>query len=824
MYIKPIFAFLLALVLAGCANTPSDDGSDLLSGRADSPDPLPLAALRDTMDESVAPTLFPGNDAMINTPSARGSIATRGGAVTLSFEQAPVTEVVHAVLGDLLKLDYSILTPLSGEVTLRTQGPVARAEVIPLLESVLQANGIALRADASGRYQVGATNAMKAMPRLPASSKELPASGGSLLVPLQYIGAGEMADILRPIAGQEALQRVDATRNLLVLSGTRNEIDGWLEIIRTFDVDFFRGMSVGLFPLTHTTVNEVETALQALIGASGKPAGAAGQEAGASGGAAPGMQAGMPQSVPPAAMAAMGAGAGASANAGSVGGGATGPLQGLIRIVPIERLNALMVVTPRAHYLELVKTWIGRLDRPSEGSSESQLWIYPVQNGSAEHLANLLNGLYGDSLSSPNPFPFFPGNTGVANGLPRASRSTSSKNGTNSSNRIGGGGLGSGGGGFGPYGAPPMYGANGNGGATITQVALGENVRVVADPNKNALLIYANRRDYRRIEEALRRLDSAPTQVLIEASILEVTLGDDLKYGLQWYFQDGRGGSGYKGHGGLYNNPIPDTDNNISGRVSSTLGTSGLVAPSAEGFVYSLLNAGGDIRVVLNALAKKSLVNMLSNPNVMVLDNHTAEIRVGDEVPVKAGTTTTEGGMFTESIQYRDTGVTLNVKPSVNSGDMVTLDVDQSITDAGPIDDATKQRSFDQRSIVSKVAVRSGETIVLGGLIRDKKTRTKSGVPLLQDIPLIGGLFRSTGNEVSRTELIVMLTPRVIRTGQDVRQVGAELRQRMSGLQKLTGDAATHVKRLELPKAPAPAPRRDLPAAPVDPFAPDRDR
>ncbi|MDR2093879.1 MAG: type II secretion system secretin GspD [Azoarcus sp.] len=803
MCAKPILTVILALVLAGCANTSGNDGANLLSGRADSPDPLFPTTLRDASDDRTAPTLFPGNDAMINTPSARGSIAMRGGAVTLSFEQAPVTEVVHAVLGDLLKLDYSILTPLNGEVTLRTQGPVARAEVIPLLESVLQANGIALRADASGRYQIGAADAMKAVPRLPASSKELPASGGSLLVPLQYIGAAEMADILRPIAGQDALQRVDTTRNLLVLSGTRNEIDGWLEIIRTFDVDFFKGMSVGLFPLTHTTVSEVETALQALIGATGKPASATDQP-----GAVPGAQP-MP-GMPPAAMTAMGAGLGANVNkAKNENGGATGPLQGLIRIVPIERLNALMVVTPRAHYLELVKTWIGRLDRPNEGGSESRLWIYPVQNGSAEHLANLLNGLYGDTSSSPNPF--FPGGAGVANGLPNASRFSNSAN--SAANRLGGGGFGGGfgGGGFGQYGAQPMMGGNGNNGATITQVALGENVRVVADPNKNALLIYANRRDYRRIEDVLRRLDSAPIQVLIEASILEVSLGDDLKYGLQWYFQANYNKSGYTGRGSL-------------GALSTVEGVKGLATPSAEGFVYSLINSASDIRVVLNALAEKSLVNMLSNPNVMVLDNHTATIQVGDQMPVKTGTATTDGGLTSESIQYRDTGVLLSVKPSVNSGDMVTLDVDQSIVDVGPEDTATGQRSFDQRNIVSKVAVRSGETIVLGGLIRDKKTRTKSGVPLLQDIPVVGGLFRSTGEEAKRTELIVMLTPRVIRTGQDVRQIGAELRQRMSGLQQLRGDAAAHVQRLEPPRTAAPAPAiRALPSAPADPFAPDRE-
>ncbi|MDR3212729.1 MAG: type II secretion system secretin GspD [Azoarcus sp.] len=784
MYAKPILTALLALVLAGCTHvSPGDDGQNASSNRAGSPDPLLPAALRDAGDERTAPTLFPGSDAMINTPSARGSIAAKGEAVTLSFEQAPVTEVVHAVLGDLLRLDYSIVTPLGGEVTLRTQGPVARSEVIPLLESVLQANGIALRADASGRYQVGNIEALKAVPRLPASSKDLPASGGSLLVPLQYIGAAEMAEILRPITGQDALQRVDTTRNLLVLSGTRNEIDGWLEIIRTFDVDFFKGMSVGLFPLTHTTVGEVESALQALIGAETKASSSADNDQQGS----PNAQFGAAPGMPPAAMAAMGVG-------GKAKEGAAGPLQGLIRIVPIERLNALMVVTPRAHYLNLVKTWIERLDRPSEGNGESRLWIYPVQNGSAEHLANLLNGLYGDSTSMPNPFF---GGAGVANSLPNASRFMNSSNGANASGRLGGsGGLGSG----------SSLGGNGNNnGATITQVALGENVRVVADPNKNALLIYANQRDYRRIEEALRRLDSAPTQVLIEASIIEVTLNDDLQYGLQWHFND-TFKDGYSGKGGLYN------------------AANQMLANPAAGFAYTLLNGAGDIRVVLNALAEKSLLNVLSNPNVMVLDNHTATIQVGDQVPVQSAEVVTDGGTNIQQTTYRDTGVLLSVKPSVNSGDMVTLDVDQSIVDVGAQAGVNGQPTFDQRTIVSKVAVRSGETIVLGGLIRDKKTSGKSGVPLLKDIPLLGALFRSTNETTKRTELIVMLTPRVIRTGKDVRQVGAEMRRRMIGLDSLRGEAATHVKRLEQPQEPAPVRRAPRPEAPADPFAPDRDR
>ncbi|MDR1854835.1 MAG: type II secretion system secretin GspD [Azoarcus sp.] len=753
--------------------------------------------MQDASDEGAKPTLYYGKDsAMIGAARGR-AVGAQGKDVTLNFEQAPVTDVVHAVLGDLLRVDYSIVTPLNGVVTLRTQGAVPRSQVIPLLESVLKANKIALAQDADGRFRVGSEDVVKPSGNMSTDIKEF--RGGSLTVPLQYIGAAEMAEILRPITGPSAILRVDTTRNLLVLSGTRSDVEGWLEIVRTFDVDFFKGMSVGVFPLINASVAEVDAALRQLLGAASAPG--APNKSGATSalpfGALPGQTPGI-------------SGSGGTPTADkATGATSSGPLSGLVRIMPIERLNAIMVVTPRAHYLELVKTWIARLDKPSEGSGESKLWIYPVQNGSAEHLANLLNMLYGGESTTSTTT----GDTGVASTLQNASRFMNSTSGDTNESGSRFGNLGT-------------IGQNSRGGAAITQVKLGENVRIVADPNKNALLINASRRDYRRIEEVLRQLDSAPTQVLIEASILEVTLGNELQYGLQWYFKDrhyGNKGVGGFGLGAIDpSTNLPVTNNGIAALASVT-----------SGFGYSLLT-GGDIRVVLNALADKKLVNMLSNPNVMVLDNHTATIQVGDQVPVKTGTSITDGGLQTESIQYRDTGVLLSVKPSVNSGDMVTLDVDQSIVDVGAPDVAsTGNRSFDQRNIVSKVAVRSGETIVLGGLIRDKKSHTKFGVPLLQDIPFLGALFRSTGEEVKRTELIVMLTPRVIRSGQDVREIGAEMRSRMSGLEKMKGDAARHVDRLgPRPQAARPASAQPAPAAtpteraidPFDQFAPDRSR
>jgi general secretion pathway protein D len=163
----------------------------------------------------------------------------------------------------------------------------------------------------------------------------------------------------------------------------------------------------------------------------------------------------------------------------------------------------------------------------------------------------------------------------------------------------------------------------------------------------------------------------------------------------------------------------------------------------------------------------------------MVLDNHTAGITVGNQQPIQSGTTVTTGGNVTTNIQYKDTGVNLQVTPSVSSENIVTMAINQAVTDVGQIDAATGQRSFLQRQIVSKVAVRSGETLVLGGLIRDNDTTDKKGLPGLSEIPVVGALFGTHTRSYARTELLIVITPRVVRSDIDAREVGAELRERM---------------------------------------------
>ncbi|TXH35169.1 MAG: type II secretion system protein GspD, partial [Burkholderiaceae bacterium] len=176
-----------------------------------------------------------------------------------------------------------------------------------------------------------------------------------------------------------------------------------------------------------------------------------------------------------------------------------------------------------------------------------------------------------------------------------------------------------------------------------------------------------------------------------------------------------------------------------------------------------------------------SQLRVLSNPTVLVLDNHNATIPIGNQQPIKSATSST-GTIVTESITYKDTGVMLSVTPSVNAGGLITMDILQQVTDVGEIDVATGQRNFLTRQIQSRVAVRSGDPIVLGGMIRENETKGTTGVPLLSDIPVVGALFGKNSDKSARTELLVLLTPRALENDDQLRAASAELRQRMRAI------------------------------------------
>ncbi|PIF93300.1 general secretion pathway protein D [Acidovorax sp. 62] len=716
------------------------------------------------------PRIIRGSGQVIAAPKAVAAVS--GAPVSFRFEEAPVAEVIRTVLGDILGVDYVMHPPLQGTVTLATRNPIAPDQAVFLLESALQANGLALVRDARGTFHAGRADALKGISgsvrQMGGSSPVIAPGYGAVIIPLQYIGAAEMASILRPMVSADALVRVDSVRNLLVMMGTRTQAEGWMELVNTFDVDLLKGMSVGVFPLKYASVKEVEAALRLVSGGGVASAPATATGVSAAGGAL------------------------SAAGGGTAALGEGNPLFGALRIMPIERINSILVVTPRASYLEEAKRWIDKLDKPSDGGSEPQLYIYQVQNGNARHLAGVLAGLFGGSGSGAGS-----ANSGVAPGLGATASNTFGQSGV--SNAFGGNTFGSAAGsasstrlGSGNSGSVGLNSSNtrntqGASGQASVSATLG-TIRVVADELNNSVLIWGTRAEFNKIEAALKRLDLPLTQVLIDASIIEVTLNDDLQYGLKWAFS-GDAQSGYSGSG-----------------------TVGSIPALAQGFTYTLKNAAGVTKATLSALAEKSLVKMLSNPSLMVLDNHTATITVGDQIPVATSSTatpTTGSTTTTTTIQYKDTGVNLSVTPSVTAGNIVAMQIDQTVTDAGSPDTKTTagggERPFLQRQISSKVAVRSGESIVLGGLIKNNQTNKKSGVPLLQDIPLVGNLFTEKVSTGVRTELLVIITPRVVRSDVDIREVSEDLRERLRGLKDISSNKEANRPQAAEPFVPATA-------------------
>ena len=801
MNIRPSI-LMLALLAVGCAST---NGVPSANEAVQAPPqvvslppvaPVPAVAPQPVAQSGApqaqaepAPTtkahLFPGNDNQFKPdlkPKADPMLA-RGDKVSLNFENISVANLAEALLGDLLKLNYTIDAGGDAVVSLHTRQPLPRSHVLEVLDAVLLPHDLVINRDNAGVYHVTKRSVtVGTRPIVGAASVKDLAGSGTVIVPLNHIAAAEMAKILAPLASREAITYVDSIRNLLVLQGSKSQISGWLEMVEAFDVDFLAGMSLGVFVLENANVSVVNEALQAMLGSDGagsSPFGGSGSQV------AP--RAGGPSAPRPGVAGA--ASATPAASSAAVTSASTGPLSGLIRLFPVERLNALVVVTPRSHILQQVETWVRRLDRPTDGLEHS-LFVYPVQNGSAIKMAEMLNGLFGGGGAG--------GGAGVAAGSAPAQFGAARSGGllgsgqqTSVSNQSGGG-----------FGSLSTLGAGAGNNATVAPATsastLEGNVRIVADASRNALMIRAPRAEYRRIERALRELDRAPAQVLIEASIVEVTLSGNLKYGVEWFIENHM-----------------SRDRTGQGLLLNRDNSSGNIATKQPGFSYTILNKAGAVRATLNALAASSQLKVLSSPSVLVLDNHSASIMVGKQQPIRTSTTiASSGGFATENITYKDTGVMLNVTPSVNASGLITLDIQQQVTDVGEVDTATNQRAFLARQIQTRVAVRSGDPIVLGGVISENETAGNSGVPGLRNIPLLGALFSTSENTNARTELLVMLTPRVLEDDDALRSASAEMRDRLRGLTTQTN--LTPLPQLESPRREAPAPASAVtpPAAP----------
>lgn len=387
-----------------------------------------------------------------------------------------------------------------------------------------------------------------------------------------------------------------------------------------------------------------------------------------------------------------------------------------VRLVPLPRLNSVLAIASSRSDIARIEPWIRRLD--NGGSGKRKLYSYAVQNGRAGDIATALQAVLGGSDNGQND----------AANAPLASLTDGGV--TDNQN---------------------IQAAPQNNAQTNNVVGNGSGLKIVPNTQNNSLLIYANGEEYSFIRDALDKIDRPVVQVLIEATLAEVTLSDELRYGIN--FQS--------------SNAIGSTNTTFTN--SSTSGP--VPASSFPGFSVSVI--GNTTSGVLNTLQSKTNVKVLSAPKIMTLNNEPATLQVGDQVPVvtqQAQSVDAAGAPIVNNIELRDTGVILQVTPRVNDSGTIILDISQEVSDvATTTSSGINSPTIQQRRLTSTVATKSGQMVALGGLIRERQVRTKSGIPVLSQIPIIGGLFGQKVNTGSRTELIILITPTVIRSPDEVK-------------------------------------------------------
>jgi general secretion pathway protein D len=614
--------------------------------------------------------------------------------------------------------------------------------VLPTLESVLRMQNAAIVQD--GKI-------VKIVPVADASGQSSLSAGagdsgfGVSVVPLHYISATTIAKTAENMIARQGAIRVDQARNLLLIQGTAPEREAAVDMISTFDVEWLRNQSVGVYPLKSTSpetmIEELERVFETRDGGAG---------------------------------------------------------QGVVHFQPISRMNAVMVVTKNAELLKQTTQWVERLDRSD--NSGTAVRSYRLKYGNATQIAKILNNIFvnqsaGGTGSNTPANQLAPGTTSAQSRLDTLTQNS----GTGSSTP--GGGIGStgsqpsaSGGSFGTgssagqpisaafksfanHGDADGAGSSGGGfggGPTGggSQNDMFQNVRITADAINNAVVVYSNQEDYRIIERAVHDFDRPRLQVAIDATVAEVTLTKQLAYGVQYYFQGKQGAIGLT--------------NAVTASAGTTTAGASILQQTFPGF-NAVLGSASSPTVILNALNSITDVKVLSSPSIVALDNQPAILEVGDEIPISTGTSTilTAANPTTvNTTTYQPTGIILKVLPHVNANGSVELEVDQEVSAVVNPSTSTVNLTptISQRHIHSTVAVNSGQTVLLGGLISDNDQKSNNSLPGLGEINFLGSLLGNTADTKTRTEIIIFIRPVLIRNAVSARAVTQEFRDRLTSM------------------------------------------
>jgi general secretion pathway protein D len=649
------------------------------------------------------------------------------GEITLDFSDLDIRDAASQILGDILHVNYTVDPAVRGTATLHTAAAaMSRPQLLATLQSLLAANNATV-VETAGLYRV--------LPS-PGASASLGAGGdaNSAAVSLRYASAIELAKVLQPFLQNGGKIAANPGTNTLVVVGDPATREALIALIRTFDVDSLAGQSYALFPVTAGDAQDTSSALQTAFRTQ-------------SGGA----------------------------------------LAGVVRVVPMQTISSVLVIASQYAYIEDARRVFTLIERVRRQTVRS--WrVFYLQNSRSNDVANVLQQAFTPGHVTAQATPSGTGSMapGSHGSQMNGGGSGGSGGGSGSGGRPSSGGGAGGGGMNGGSNSPPGAGAPSQGGDNQDQATLvagnpllgglggqadtsdssaqASTMRIIPNNQNNAVLVYGTPQETETAEAMLRKIDVLPLQVQIEAVIAEVTLNDSLQYGTQFFFKS-RG----------VNVILDNAAQSVTSLANAAL------APQFPGLVAGGSGAGG-APFVISALQAVTQVNVLSSPQLMVMDNHPARLQVGALVPylTQSGQSTlTPNAPVINSIDYRETGIITEVTPRVNAGGLVTLDISQEVSN---VDTTATQAlgiaspTFFERSVQSRVVVQDGQTIGLAGLIQDSSSHANQGIPWLKDVPVLGWLTGTQNNARTRTELLVLITPHVIHDQRDARAATEELR------------------------------------------------
>jgi general secretion pathway protein D len=661
--------------------------------------------------------VHPGSGSFINKSAASKAPRPTSaiGDVTFNFEGESLHAVVKAILGEMLQENYVIAPGVQGNVTFSTAKPLRGDQALSILEMLLRWNNATLVWQ-DGRYTI--LPVAQALPGnlTPRTGKVADARGYEVrAIPLQFISPIEMEKLLKPYAKPDAVVNIDPARNMIVLGGTRAELENYLQTIEVFDVDWLAGMSVGVFTLQQAEASKVVAEMEKIFGE-----------------------------------------------------GSNTPLAGMFRFMPLEGVNGVLVITPQPKYLATIGEWLERFDLGG-GEAGQRLYVYDVKNVKAVELAATLSEIFGGSggraqgrasgtlAPGLHPVELSGGLQSSRLGEPSPAEQRRERREARSAESAAAEGL--------VVEAGGVVDAAGG-------ISLGaaDQVRVSAVEESNALLVRATSGQWESIRRVIERLDQIPLQVVIEAQIIQVNLNDALAHGVSWFLEHDIASAGWRQQAG-------------NRRDWSSIGAS-IVGKDTS---WTLI--GPDLLALVTLLDNVSSLQVLSAPSLVVLNNKAATINSGTQVPVQTNNISIPGtggsALPYQSTQYLQTGITLNVTPRVNPGGLVFLEIDQEDSSPGDPPAGGGNPPIAQSKIQTEVAVQSGETVMLGGLIKQSDSRGSSGLPGLSRLPFVGGLFGNQNRSSNRQELLVLITPRVIRDPAEARRITDEYKSRFRGLRPL---------------------------------------